>query len=768
MDTLCLVGRNVIKELELKINSPVIIQKEKKKEKQKNETKCFLCSLYSDKQINSVQVSYGKSIKLPLSIFQSNIDKTVQILPDLILHSIHGITNLASRIELQLIKKNKRKSINSLGCLTNYQLRIYVSNLLQGAWVTKGCIIKFKDLGLTFQVFSIRPFAFATKIHLNTGVSVSFKLEKKSTLNQPRSQYYKQKETETHSKEANNLSNKQSPVSLNEMSSQIGGYSQQTNRLIELLNIAFFSTKQLGLTTGILLSGIKGIGKKSIIKAYSKLSSVPIIELDANMIQTRLVGKGEKTLRDTFNKAFNFNSKVILLINNCENVCQKRKLGSNRSNRLTSQMISLLDLTFKKNEKQKKRNKQKKSKKQKKTEPNLNFNKQNIVIIGITTKKDLIDRSITRPGRIDILIEFNQPNINERQQILQICGKQFNSNNPVKEKVTHEKVDQDQDQEKNKLNWKLIAEKTNGFVAKDLSQLCKYAVLNAIRRADSEKIPDEKIQVNNQDFLLAINLLVQGGGQSQLKPSKDRIKRVTWEDIGGLEDVKLKIKQAVEWPIKYPESFKRLNLEQLKGTSKTTLAKAVANSTNCTFLSVSGAEIFSKYLGEAERIVRNLFQQARKSHPTIIFIDEIESMVGKRSLSSSKSSSNNVKDRVLSTFLNELDGIEQIQGVVVIGSTNRPDLIDEALLRPGRFGKILSVPLPDQQSRRKIFSIKTKNMIIHQNVDLDLLSGELTDGFSGAEIENLCREAALLSLRENINNENVQMKHFQMALKNKN
>ncbi|KAJ3432473.1 aaa-family atpase [Anaeramoeba flamelloides] len=565
MDTLCLVGRNVIKELELKINSPVIIQKEKKKEKQKNETKCFLCSLYSDKQINSVQVSYGKSIKLPLSIFQSNIDKTVQILPDLILHSIHGITNLASRIELQLIKKSKGKNISSLGYLTNYQLRIYVSNLLQGAWVTKGCIIKFKDLGLTFQVFSIRPFAFATKIHLNTGVSVSFKLEKKSTLNQPRSQYNKQKETETHSKEANNLSNKQSPVLLNEMSSQIGGYSQQTTRLIELLNIAFFSTKQLGLTTGILLSGIKGIGKKLIIKAYSKLSSVPIIELDANMIQTRLVGKGEKTLRDTFNKAFNFNSKVILLINNCENVCQKRKLGSNRSNRLTSQMISLLDLTFKKNEKQKKKNKQNKSKKQKKTEPNLNFNKQNIVIIGITTKKDLIDRSITRPGRIDILIEFNQPNINERQQILQICGKQFNSNNPVKEKVTHEKVDQDQDQEKNKLNWKLIAEKTNGFVAKDLSQLCKYAVLNAIRRADSEKIPDEKIKVNNQDFLLAINLLVQGVGQSQLKPSKDRIKRVTWEDIGGLEDVKLKIKQAVEWPIKYPESFKRLNLEQLKG-----------------------------------------------------------------------------------------------------------------------------------------------------------------------------------------------------------
>ncbi|KAJ3439054.1 aaa-family atpase [Anaeramoeba flamelloides] len=562
MDNLCLVGRNVLKELELKINSPVLIQKENTKEKQKNEAKCYLCSLYSNKQINSVQVSYGKSIKLSPSILQTNTDKKIQILPDLVLHSIHGITNLASRIELQLIKKNKRKSINSLGCLTNYQLRIYVSNLLQGVWVAKGCIIKFKDLGLTFQVFSIRPFAFAAKIHLNTGVSVSFKLEKKSTLNQPRTQSYKQKVTETQSKEANNLSNKQSPVSLNEISSQIGGYSQQIKRLTELLNTTFFSTKQLGLTTGVLLSGIKGIGKKSITKAYSKLSSVPIIELDANMIQTRLVGKGEKTLRDTFNKAFNLNSKVILLVNNCENVCQKRKLGSNRSNRLTSQMISLLDLTFKKNEKQKTK---KKSKKQKNTEPENNFNKLNIVIIGTTTQKDLIDQSITRPGRIDILIEFNQPNISERQQILQICGKQFNSNNRNKEKVTNEKVDQDQDQEKNKLNWKLIAEKTNGFVAKDLSQLCKYAVLNAIRRADSETIPDEKIQINNQDFLLAINQLMQGIGQSHLKPLKDRIKKVSWEDIGGLEDVKLKIKQAVEWPIKYPESFKRLNLEQLKG-----------------------------------------------------------------------------------------------------------------------------------------------------------------------------------------------------------
>jgi len=320
---------------------------------------------------------------------------------------------------------------------------------------------------------------------------------------------------------------------------------------------------------------------------------------------------------------------------------------------------------------------------------------------------------------------------------------------------------------------KKLADQTHGFVGADIEAFCKEAAMKALRRylpkidLESEEIPIEvleSIKVKWEDFISALK---------EIEPSAMRevlveIPKVTWEDVGGLEDVKREIIESVEWPLKYPEKFKKFGIRPPKGvllfgppgTGKTLIAKAVANESEANFISVKGGELLSKWLGESEKAVRKIFRKARQVAPCIIFFDEIDAIAQMRGIDEGS----RAVERVLNQLLTEMDGLEELYGVVVIGATNRPDILDPAILRPGRFDRLVYVKPPDKKSRLAIFRIHTRNMPLAEDVDLEELA-EITEGYVGADIEAICREAVMLALREDPNAEKVEMRHFLEALK---
>jgi transitional endoplasmic reticulum ATPase len=317
-----------------------------------------------------------------------------------------------------------------------------------------------------------------------------------------------------------------------------------------------------------------------------------------------------------------------------------------------------------------------------------------------------------------------------------------------------------------------IAGITYGFVGADLSSLAKEAAMNVLRRIlpdiklkEDEPIPKEvleKLKITKQDFKEALKVV----RPSAMREVLVEIPNIKWDDVGGLEEVKQELKEAVEWPLKYPQAFKRLGVRPPRGillygapgTGKTLLAKAVANESQANFILVKGPEMLSKWVGESERAVRKIFKKARQTAPTIIFFDEIDSIAPRRGLSQD----NNVAERVVNQLLTEIDGLEELNDVVVIAATNRPDIIDTGLLRPGRFDRIVQTPVPDERGREIIFKIHTEDMPL-KGVDLKALAKD-TEGYAGADIEAVCREAAILALRDNIEAKEVTKKYFQKAL----
>ncbi|HIP58259.1 MAG TPA: AAA family ATPase, partial [Archaeoglobus profundus] len=443
-----------------------------------------------------------------------------------------------------------------------------------------------------------------------------------------------------------------------------------------------------------------------------------------------------------------------------------------------------------------------------------------VIVIGATNRPDAIDPALRRPGRFDREIEIGVPDREGRFEILQIHTR----NMPIEPEYDRDFVlealrnlhksyseeekkdilellemayDEVKDAEKKeevkriierilpseiilelereiiKAMLRYLADQTHGFVGADIEALCKEAAMKALRRylpkinLNSDEIPIdvlESIKVTMDDFKEALK---------EIEPSAMRevlveVPKVTWDDIGGLEDVKREIREAVEWPLKYPEKFKKFGIKPPKGvllygppgTGKTLIAKAVANEANANFISVKGPELLSKWLGESEKAVRKIFKKARQVAPCIIFFDEIDAIAQTRGLDEG----NRAVERVVNQLLTELDGLEELEGVVVIGATNRPDIIDPALLRPGRFDRLVYVRPPDKKSRLAIFKIHTRNMPLADDVNLEELA-ELTEGYVGADIEAVCREAVMLALRENINAEKVEMRHFLEALK---
>ncbi len=316
-----------------------------------------------------------------------------------------------------------------------------------------------------------------------------------------------------------------------------------------------------------------------------------------------------------------------------------------------------------------------------------------------------------------------------------------------------------------------LAKLTHGFVGADLEALVKEAAMNSLRRLLEEKNEDEindeditNLYVTEQDFKHALNYVEP----SAMREVLVEIPNIRWDDIGGMEDIKQQLREMVEWPLKNPESFKRMGIEPpkgvllygLPGTGKTLLAKAVANESEANFIYIKGPEILNKWVGESEKKIRDVFKKARQVAPAIIFIDEIDAIAPRRGLGLSSE----VTDRVLTQILTELDGLEKLENVVVIAATNRPDILDPALLRAGRFDRQIYVPVPDKETRLKILEVHTKNMPLSKEINLEELA-ELTDGFVGADLANLCKEAGIIALRKNINAKEVTKEDFLEALK---
>jgi len=391
-----------------------------------------------------------------------------------------------------------------------------------------------------------------------------------------------------------------------------------------------------------------------------------------------------------------------------------------------------------------------------------------VIVIGATNIPNTIDPALRRPGRFDREISIPIPDKNGRLEILQIHTRGMplaEDAHPMRSGIS------------NGVYLEKLAEITHGFVGADLQALAREAAMSALRKIlpkidfEMADIPYEtlvELKVTMDDFLEAMK---------EVEPSAIRevfveVPDVKWEDVGGLENIKEELKEAVEWPLKHSDIFKKTNTNPPKGillygdpgTGKTLLAKAVSNESGVNFISVKGPSLISKYVGESERAIREVFKTAKQASPTILFFDEIDSLVPRRGSSSTDA---HVTERVISQFLTEIDGIEELKGVMVLAATNRLDLVDPALLRSGRFDLLLELPKPDEETREEIFKIHTKNKPLAKDVDLKTLARE-TDGKVGSDIEFICKKASMFAIREFIEHQQdlkILRKHFQDAIK---
>jgi transitional endoplasmic reticulum ATPase len=478
---------------------------------------------------------------------------------------------------------------------------------------------------------------------------------------------------------------------------------------------------------GILLHGPPGTGKTLLAKAVANESGANFVLINGPEVMSKYYGQSEENLRKFFERAQK-SAPSIIFIDEIDAIAPKREeVRGEVEKRVVSQLLTLMDGL-------KARGK--------------------VIVIGATNIPNFIDPALRRPGRFDREIEIGIPTRDGRKEILQIHTRGM----PLHKSV---KLDE-------------IANITHGYVGADLAALCKEAAMHALRRIvpdisdikEDKPLPEEvlkKLIVTRDDFIHALKMVEP----SAMREVLVEVPNVKWDGIGGLENVKEALKETVEWPLKYPDSFKRLGIKPPTGVllygppgcGKTLLAKAVANESEANFISIKGAELLSKWVGESEKHVRDVFRRAKQVAPSIIFFDEIDALAPKRSLGVGEQ----VTERVVSQVLTEMSGLEELHDIVVIAATNRPDIIDPALLRPGRFDRQVLVPTPDLKAREEIFKVHTKNMPLAKDVNLKELAKK-TDGYSGADIEALCREAAMHALRKDKDIKEVKKKDFEFAL----
>ncbi|XP_078367762.1 ATPase family gene 2 protein homolog B-like [Oculina patagonica] len=768
----CRIAPKIVEKIEGKINSPVRIA---------HGSGFVFCSLWPRTDGNDNVIQFDSLVTLPNSgktdkksdiCYKKNISEN-----DIV--SINPVD--AKTVVVSLFLSNTAEDFeNNLTQVAREIKRERVSrSLLRGCTIMQGCVVQPKELrnnqssakGIAkILVLSTEP---STQSLGNNPVRVTDKTQ--ITVKSVRRGYH--------------LENDNVQI--------LAGLDDAARELREVLSYPFQYPEcfgQLGLECpkGILLQGAPGVGKTLLVKSVTSQCNAQLITLNGTDVFGPHPGESEENLRKTFDIARNAsqNGPCVLFIDELDALCPKRgSSGNEQENRIVAQLLTLLD--------------------------GLESRGQ-LIVIGATNRPNAIDPALRRPGRLDREVVIGVPNAMQRLSILEAHTRSLTLAHDVD--LAH------------------LAELTLGYVGADIASLCREAAFVAMKRLinhssngsfDSssmqETITDNVAEVTMADFQLALCHIVPSiyrglEGMVELNP-------ISWEDIGGLQDVKQALKQAIEWPLKHPESFARLGLKRPRGVllygppgcCKTTLVRAAATSCKCTFMALSCAQLYSPYVGDAERKIREVFTKARATAPSVLFLDELDAIVGKRS----GTSSTGVEARLLSTLLNEMDGVgalaniyqseesnpepsvngrdrnscneqlmrsdcgsgrfenEQIslrkqrlkiissstvKDVLIVAATNRPDAIDEALLRPGRIDRIIYVPPPDVEARLQILRVYTRASPLAEDVDLEeyALNTEL---FSGADLENLCREAALYALEDGgMSVCRVEHKHFMAAL----
>jgi transitional endoplasmic reticulum ATPase len=592
------------------------------------------------------------------------------------------------------IRKTEARPAQRLNIAPTEPLRIqggeeYLRQLLDGRVITRGDLIPLGIMGrrINLVVTGHQPPADAVIITSSTQITIS-KTPAKAVTDIPRVSY-----------------------------EDIGGLGDEIRRVREMIELPLrypelFDRLGIEAPKGVLLHGPPGTGKTLLARAVASETNANFSSLSGPEIMSKYYGESEERLREMFNHAEQ-NAPSIIFIDELDSIAPKREeVTGEVEKRVVSQLLALMDGL-------KSRGK--------------------VVVIGATNRVNALDPALRRPGRFDREIEIGVPNKHGRLEILHIHTRGM----PLADDVDLDN----------------IARITHGFVGADLEAICKEAALHALRKIlpeidfEAASVPADilnKITVTMNDF----NESLKEVEPSAMREVLVEVPVVSWTDIGGLDEVKEELREAVEWPLKYPEIFTHLDAQPPKGillygppgTGKTMLAQAVANESEANFISIKGPELLSKWVGESERAVREIFRKARQAAPTIIFFDELDAIAPIRGGGYGDS---HVTERVVSQILTELDGLEELKDVVVIAATNRLDIVDPALLRPGRFDRLLHIPMPDLDARLAIFTIHTSGKPLTADVDLNQLAKE-TEGYSGAEIAAVCNTAVMLAIREHI------------------
>ena len=511
----------------------------------------------------------------------------------------------------------------------------------------------------------------------------------------------------------------------------IGGLHGEIQRIREMVELPLRHPElfqRLGIEPpkGIFLYGPPGCGKTLVAKAVASESDANFYVISGPEIMSKFYGESEARLREIFQKAQE-SAPSIIFIDEMDSIAPKREeVTGEVERRVVAQLLSLMDGMAARG---------------------------NIIVIGATNRPNAIDPALRRPGRFDREIEIGVPDKTSRHEILQVHTRAM----PLTLDVDLHR----------------LSDICHGYTGADISALCREAAMKALRRylpsinLEEERVPGEmleKMQVNLDDFKTAYREITP----TAMREVYIEVPSVNWADVGGLTDVKQELQEAVEWPIKKPEAFTRVGIRPPKGIllfgppgcGKTMLARAVATESEANFISIKGPELFSKWVGESEKGIREVFKKGRSAAPSIVFFDELDSVAPRRGTDLGDSGAS---ERVISQLLTEMDGIESLVNVVVIGASNRPDIIDPAILRPGRFDRLIYVPAPDHATRLQILKIHTRNMPLTPDVDLDQITSQ-TAGYSGADIEAVCREAGLISLRRDIETKSVTLEDFRDAM----
>ncbi len=509
----------------------------------------------------------------------------------------------------------------------------------------------------------------------------------------------------------------------------IGGLKEEIRKIREMVELPLkhpelFERLGIDPPKGVLLYGPPGTGKTLLAKAVANESGANFYSINGPEIMSKWYGQSEENLRKIFEDAEK-NAPSIIFIDEIDAIAPKREeVHGEVERRVVSQLLTLMDGLK---------------------------GRGKVIVIGATNRPNAVDPALRRGGRFDREIEIGVPNKEGRKEILQIHTRGM----PLAKDVDLDK----------------LAEVTYGYVGADLATLCKEAAMHALRRVlekvdlkEDEPLSEEilkQLVVTKKDFDYALKMVEP----SAMREVLIEVPNVKWSDIGGLEKVKKELKESIEWPLKYPEKFKKFGIRPPRGIllygppgcGKTLLAKAVASESNANFISVNGPELLSKWVGESERKLREIFHRAKQVSPSIIFFDEIDALAPARGRGFHE-----VSERLVSQLLTLMSGLEELKDVFVLAATNRPDMLDPALLRPGRFDKQILIPAPDEKARKEILKIHTKKMPLADDVDLDDLA-KRTKNFSGADLEALCREAAMNAIRRNA--DKVEKKDFEKALK---